>query len=276
MPGVFAQIGMEYGHRYGGTSFELFAKISEKNHAHSTLNPLAAYSEAVHPRADHGRRHDLVPQHPAHVLGQLRRRGRRRRGAAAPDVEDALARAAASGRSRSRRPILTTDPWEEACQVLPDVNTLTRNAAAGLREGRHRARPTSTSSSCTTASPPPSWSTTTISCYAKRAARLTFSTPERRGGTAPRRSTCRVGSQSKGHPIAATGIANVWEVATHLRGEAGNRQIEGGQGRPDPRHRPRIGLRRPHPPARGVASLGPCAIETSARPGCTCRGCAWA
>lgn len=28
MPGVFAQIGMEYGHKYGGTSFELFAKIS--------------------------------------------------------------------------------------------------------------------------------------------------------------------------------------------------------------------------------------------------------
>src|SRR3954452_10511683 len=45
MPGVFAQIGMEYGHKYGGTSFELFAKISEKNHSHSTLNPLAAYSK---------------------------------------------------------------------------------------------------------------------------------------------------------------------------------------------------------------------------------------
>ena len=27
--------------------------------------------------------------------------------------------------------------------------------------------------------------------------------------------------------IAATGIANVWEIATHLRGEAGPRQIEG-------------------------------------------------
>ena len=47
MPGVFAQIGMEYGHKYGGTSFELFAQISEKNHAHSTLNPLAAYSKAM-------------------------------------------------------------------------------------------------------------------------------------------------------------------------------------------------------------------------------------
>src|SRR5437764_242443 len=43
MPGVFAQIGMEYGHKYGGTSFELFARIAEKNHAHSTLNPLASY-----------------------------------------------------------------------------------------------------------------------------------------------------------------------------------------------------------------------------------------
>ena len=26
--------------------------------------------------------------------------------------------------------VLTTDPWQEACQVLPDVNTLTRNAAS--------------------------------------------------------------------------------------------------------------------------------------------------
>jgi acetyl-CoA acetyltransferase len=33
------------------------------------------------------------------------------------------------------------------------------------------------------------------------------------------------GLESKGHPIAATGIANVWEVAHHLRGEAGDRQI---------------------------------------------------
>ena len=32
---------------YGGTSFELFAKISEKNHAHSTLNPLAAYTKRI-------------------------------------------------------------------------------------------------------------------------------------------------------------------------------------------------------------------------------------
>src|SRR5258708_11188013 len=45
MPGVFAQVGMEYGHKYGGATFELFARISEKNHAHSTLNPMAAYQK---------------------------------------------------------------------------------------------------------------------------------------------------------------------------------------------------------------------------------------
>ena len=32
---------------------------------------------------------------------------------------------------------------------------------------------------------------------------------------------------SKGHPIGATGVANVFEVTTHLRGEAGDRQIKG-------------------------------------------------
>jgi acetyl-CoA acyltransferase len=35
------------------------------------------------------------------------------------------------------------------------------------------------------------------------------------------------GLLSKGHPLGATGIANVYEIVTHLRGEAGARQVEG-------------------------------------------------
>ena len=35
------------------------------------------------------------------------------------------------------------------------------------------------------------------------------------------------GLLSKGHPLGATGIANIYEVCTHLRGEAGARQVEG-------------------------------------------------
>ena len=35
------------------------------------------------------------------------------------------------------------------------------------------------------------------------------------------------GLLSKGHPLGATGIANIYEICTHLRGEAGKRQVEG-------------------------------------------------
>ena len=35
------------------------------------------------------------------------------------------------------------------------------------------------------------------------------------------------GLLSKGHPLGATGIANIYEVCTHLRGEAGARQVQG-------------------------------------------------
>jgi acetyl-CoA acetyltransferase len=34
------------------------------------------------------------------------------------------------------------------------------------------------------------------------------------------------GLLSKGHPLGATGIANIYEVSTHLRGEAGERQVK--------------------------------------------------
>jgi len=33
------------------------------------------------------------------------------------------------------------------------------------------------------------------------------------------------GLLSKGHPLGATGIANIYEVSTHLRAEAGKRQV---------------------------------------------------
>ena len=40
MPAVFAEAGMEHAKEYG-TTFEQFAKISVKNHHHSTMNPKA-------------------------------------------------------------------------------------------------------------------------------------------------------------------------------------------------------------------------------------------
>ena len=132
MPGVFAQIGMEYGHKYGGTSFELFAKISEKNHSHSTLNPLAAYTKKMTLEEIMG---DIMIAYP------------NTRPMCSANCDGAAAAVVVSGSKlktlsleQQRRAvkisasILTTDPWEESCQILPDVNTLTRNAATQAYE----------------------------------------------------------------------------------------------------------------------------------------------
>ena len=144
MPGVFAQIGMEYGHRYGGTSFELFARISEKNHSHSTLNPLAAYTKKMSVEEIMG---DLMIAYPnTRPMCSANCDG----AAAAVVVSDAKLRTLDPDQRRRAvkvsASVLTTDPWEEACQVLPNVNTLTRNAAkqayeqAGVGPGGPRSR----------------------------------------------------------------------------------------------------------------------------------------
>ncbi|HEX6568077.1 MAG TPA: thiolase family protein, partial [Acidimicrobiales bacterium] len=127
MPGVFAQVGMEYGHRYGGTSFELFARISEKNHAHSTLNPLAAYTKKMSLEQIMG---DVMIAYPnTRPMCSANCDG----AAAAVVVSDARLKSLSLEQQRRAvrvaASVLTTDPWQEACQVLPDVNTLTRNAA---------------------------------------------------------------------------------------------------------------------------------------------------
>ena len=46
MPGVFAQAGMAYAVEHDGVGPLQFAKVAEKNHQHSTLNPLAQYQKA--------------------------------------------------------------------------------------------------------------------------------------------------------------------------------------------------------------------------------------
>ena len=137
MPGVFAQVGMEYGHKYGGATFELFAKISEKNHSHSTLNPLAAYSKAMSLEQIMG---DIMIAYP------------NTRPMCSANCDGAAAAIVTNGEKlktlsleQQRRAIkvtasvLTTDPYEEACQVLPNVNTPDpQRRQPGLRAGRRR------------------------------------------------------------------------------------------------------------------------------------------
>jgi acetyl-CoA acyltransferase len=225
MPGVFAQIGMEYGHRYGGTSFELFARISEKNHAHSTLNPLAAYQKRFSLEEI---MNDVMiafpntrPMCSANCDGA----------AAAVVVSDATLRTLdADQRRRAVKvsaSVLTTDPYEEACQVLPNVNTLTRNAArqayeqAGVSPGDLDLVELH---DCFATAELVHYDNLML-CAQGEAVPFFESGATWRDGSTP--VNVSGGLESKGHPIAATGIANIWEVCTQLRDEAGGRQIEG-------------------------------------------------
>jgi acetyl-CoA acyltransferase len=223
MPGVFAQIGMEYGHKYGGTSFELFARISEKNHSHSTLNPLAAYTKKMSLEQIMG---DVMIAYPnTRPMCSANCDG----AAAAVVVSDAKLKTLDPDQRRRAvkvsASVLTTDPWEQSCQVLPNVNTLTRNAAQQAYEAAGVG--------------PEDLNLVELhDCFATAELvhydNLMLCEPGgavdffnsgatwRTGGTPVNVSG---GLESKGHPIAATGIANIWEVCHHLRGEAGDRQI---------------------------------------------------
>ncbi len=225
MPGVFAQIGMEYGHKYGGTSFELFAQISEKNHAHSTLNPLAAYQKKMSLEEI---MNDVMIAYPnTRPMCSANCDG----AAAAVVVSDsALKKLSKEQQKRAVKiaaSVLTTDPWEEACQILPNVNTLTRNAAKQAYE-KAGIGPDDLDlvelHDCFATAELVHYDNLML-CEEGGAADFFRSGATWRDGKTP--VNVSGGLESKGHPIAATGIANVWEVATHLRGEAGDRQIEG-------------------------------------------------
>ena len=225
MPGVFAQIGMEYGHRYGGTSFELFARISEKNHAHSTLNPLAAYSKRMSLEEIMG---DVMIAYPnTRPMCSANCDG----AAAAVVVSDSVLKTLSLEQQRRAikvsASVLTTDPWQEACQILPDVNTLTRNAARQAYE-QAGVGPDDLDlvelHDCFATAELVHYDNLML-CEEGGAVDFFDSGATWRDGSTP--VNVSGGLESKGHPIAATGIANIWEVCHHLRGEAGDRQIEG-------------------------------------------------
>ncbi|MDH3706988.1 MAG: thiolase family protein, partial [Acidimicrobiia bacterium] len=225
MPGVFAQVGMEYGHKYGGTSFELFARISEKNHAHSTLNPLAAYQKRF--TLDEIMNDVMIayPNTRPMCSGNCD-------GAAAMIVVSDAKLKTLTKRQQKRAvkisaSVLTTDPYEEACQVLPDVNTLTRNAAEQAYE-QAGIGPEDLDlvelHDCFATAELVHYDNLML-CEKGGAVDFFESGAPWRDGSLP--VNVSGGLQSKGHPIAATGVANIHEIATHLRGEAGPRQIKG-------------------------------------------------
>ena len=223
MPGVFAQAGMEYANEYDGVGFEQFAKVAYKNHLHSTLNPLAQYRKEFSME-------EIMTSPTMSYPNTLLMCCPTGDGAAAAVLVSGQRLKSMSAQVRKRAvkvsaSVLTSDPYTEASQVQPDVNTLTRNAAAKAYE--------------TAGVGPEDLDLVELhDCFATAelihydnlglcerggAGDFIDSGAPFRDGTTP--VNVSGGLISKGHPIGATGVANVFEVTTHLRGEAGDRQI---------------------------------------------------
>jgi acetyl-CoA acetyltransferase len=225
MPGVFAQIGQEYNYRWGGATFEVFAQIAEKNHAHSTLNPKAAYQKRF--TLDEIMNDVMIAYPNTRPMCSANCDG----SAAAVLVSESKLRTLSLEQQRRAikisASVLTSDPWQEACQVLPDVNTLTRAAAQQAYE-QAGIGPEDLDlvelHDCFATAELVHYDNLGL-CEPGGAVDFFKSGATWRDGRIP--VNVSGGLESKGHPIAATGIANIWEVATHLRGEGKDRQIEG-------------------------------------------------
>lgn len=225
MPGVFAQAGMAYAGEHGGVSFEQFARVAYKNHLHSVLNPLAQYRKEFSlaevmesPMMSYPNTLLMCCPTGDGAAAAVLVSGERLRGMS-PEQRRRAVKLSAS--------VLTSDPYVEWGQVQPDVNTLTRNAAVQAYEAAG-AGPEDLDlvelHDCFATAELIHYDNLGL-CEPGGAGDFIDSGAPFRDGATP--VNVSGGLISKGHPIGATGVANIYEVAAHLRGEAGDRQVPG-------------------------------------------------
>ena len=221
MPAVFAEAGMEHTRKYG-TSFEQFAKVSVKNHKHSVKNPKSMYR--IETPLEMVMNAEMIAYPNTKLMCSVNVDG------AAAAVLASARKARELGMRRAVRvaaSVLTSDPWSERDLVMPDVNTCTRSAAA-----QAYAMAGIGPEDLDLVELHDCFATAEILHYENlglckdgEAGRLIDDGETAHGGRIP--VNVSGGLLSKGHPLGATGIANIYEISTHLRGEAGERQVEG-------------------------------------------------
>jgi acetyl-CoA acyltransferase len=222
MPAVFAEAGMEHTRKYG-TTFEQFAKISVKNHHHSTMNPKAMYQ--IETPLETVMNAEMIAYPNTKLMCSVNVDGS---AAAVLASEKKVKELGLMKRAvRVRASVLTSDPWQERDLVMPDVNTCTRNAAKAAYE-MAGVGPDDIDlvelHDCFATAEILHYENLGL-CKDGEAGKLIDEGATALGGRVP--VNCSGGLLSKGHPLGATGIANIYEVSTHLRGEAGARQVEG-------------------------------------------------
>ncbi|TDJ31681.1 MAG: thiolase family protein [Gammaproteobacteria bacterium] len=222
MPAVFAEAGMEHANKYG-TTFEQFAKVSVKNHHHSTMNSKAMYQ--IETPLETVMNSEMISYPNTKLMCSVNVDGS---AAAVICSEKKTKELGLMSRAiKVRASILTSDPWQERDLVMPDVNSCTRRAAKEAYEMAGLG-----AEDIDLIELHDCFATAEILhydnlglCEDGGAGRLIDDGDVELGGRIP--VNVSGGLLSKGHPLGATGIANIYEVSTHLRGEAGGRQVEG-------------------------------------------------
>ncbi len=225
MPGVFAEAGVSYLAANPEASADHFFRIAEKNHFHSSLNPLAQYQKAF--TFEQIRDADMIAWPNTSLMCSPTGDG----AAAVVIVNQAgLAQLAPEVRERAVKvvaSVLVSDPWVEDSEARWDVNRVTQVAAAAAYEQAGLG-------------PEDLDMVELHDCFATAELlhyeNLQLCKPGDAVGFLESRAPWRDGRLpvnvsggllSKGHPLGATGVAGVYEVVTHLRGHAGERQIAG-------------------------------------------------
>jgi len=221
MPAVFAEAGMEHSHKYG-TTFEQFAKVSVKNHHHSVKNSKSMYQKET--PLDMVMNAEMIAYPNTKLMCSVNVDG----AAAAVLASERKARELGMGRAvRVKASVLTSDPFTERDLVMPDVNTCTRRAARQAYE-MAGVGPQDLDlvelHDCFATAEILHYENLGL-CADGEAGKLIDEGETAHGGRIP--VNVSGGLLSKGHPLGATGVANIYEVSTHLRGEAGGRQVEG-------------------------------------------------
>ncbi len=220
MPGVFGQAGVEHMRKYGTTQ-EQIAKIAVKNHEHGVLNPNAQYRKET-PLEDVLNARVIAWPNTLYMCCPT-----------GDGASAAVLMSAEKAKKYTTKPvwvaasILTSDPYQERNPTMFDINTVTRNAAKQAYE--------------TAAIGPEDLDMVELhDCFATaellhyenlglcgdgEAGKLIDDKETYNGGKIP--VNVSGGLLSKGHPLGATGVANITEIVWHLREEAGDRQVKG-------------------------------------------------
>ncbi|MFZ4603478.1 MAG: thiolase family protein [Caulobacterales bacterium] len=221
MPCVFAEAGQDYARQHGVT-FEQFAKVSVKNHHHATMNPKAIYQTETPLEMVMGA--EMIAYPNTKLMCSV-------------NVDGAAAAVLMSGEEVRRRGLmdravkvrasaLASDPYTPQNAAMWDVNAPTR-LAADWAYAQAGIGPEDLDlvelHDCFATAELLHYENLRL-CGVGEAGLMIDDGETALGGRIP--VNVSGGLLSKGHPIAATGIANLYELALHLRGRAGARQVD--------------------------------------------------